>query len=66
MVKLCMKHIDAICHAELLMDTVSLIQGAAKLRAKLEDDQLRLAELKLYIIQKMAGPPGMFDEKQES
>lgn len=61
MVKLSMQHINAICHAELLMDTCSLNQGAAKLRMKLEDDLLRLAELKLFIIQQFRDPQRTFE-----
>lgn len=56
MIKLSMNHIDAICHAELLMDACQLVQGAHKLRYKIENDLLRLAELKLYIIQVMNPP----------
>jgi len=59
MIALTMQHINAICHVELLIDSASLPQGSAKFRAKLEDDLLRLAELKLYIIQLMAGTPNL-------
>lgn len=66
MIKLTMEHVNAICHAELLMDACQLVQGAHKLRAKIEQDMLKLAELKLYIIQMLANPPVLFDEKKES
>lgn len=57
MIKLTMQHVNAICHAELIMDTQVLSQMAARLRSKTEDHLLRLAELKLYIITAMAEPP---------
>lgn len=62
MIKLTMEHINAICHAELLLDAHQLVQGAHKLRAKIEDDLLRLAELKLFIIQFMTDPKLPFDK----
>lgn len=66
MIKLTMQHVDAICHAELLMDACQLVQGAAKLRMKLEDDLLRLAELKLHIIESMTQQKLPFKEDKES
>ena len=66
MIKLSMKHVNAICHAELLIDTCQLTQGSHKLRAALEDDLLRLAELKLFIIEHMTNQHQLFPKKPEN
>ena len=63
MIKLNMTHVNAICHAELLVDATSLTQGSHKLRAQLDNDLLRLAELKLFIIQRMAGTNKLFPKE---
>lgn len=66
MIALSMKHVNAICHAELLIDTCQLAQGSHKLRAKIEDDLLRLAELKLFIIEHMTNQHQLFPTKPKT
>lgn len=65
MIKLSMKHIDAVCHAEFLLDAATTKVPIPKMRAQLEDDLLRLAELKLYIFELMAGVQGTFELKDK-
>ena len=68
MVKMTQVHIDAICHAELFFDPIFAKLESPRLRKHLEDDLLRLAEIKLYIMTIMAkGPqfPSMKDDEPD-
>lgn len=66
MIKLSMKHVNAVCHAEFLLDAATTKVPIPKMRAQLEDDLLRLAELKLHIIELMTDKPQLFPEKGKS
>lgn len=62
MVKLCQEHMDAICHAELFLESATEKVQSRKMLAVLENDKLRLAELKLYILTSMSQPNLLFPE----
>lgn len=62
MIKLTMQHVNAICHLEFLAGTSQASQQTARFNKQIEDDLLRTAELKLYIIEKMIDPQKTFEE----
>lgn len=66
MIKVCMKHVDAVCHAEFFVEAATTKVPVPDMRKQLEDDLLRLAELKLFIIAHMTQMPGLFDKDDDS
>lgn len=63
MIKLSMDHVNAICHAEFFTDAAISKLDGSRMRHSIESDLQRLAELKLYIIEKMVKPELPFNEK---
>lgn len=63
MIKMRMEHVNAICHAEFMLDAATSSVPIPKMRAQLEDDLLRLAELKMNVIEQLTGGKTLFDMK---
>ncbi len=64
MIELTMTHVNAICHAEFYLHKASSQFLEPHMRAQLEDDLLRLAELKISVLKSMVidntlFPPGI-------
>jgi len=61
MIALKMEHVNAIVHAEFMLDAATSKVPIPKMRKQLEDDLLRLAELKIYVIESLTGTGKLFD-----
>ncbi len=58
--KLSMEHVNAICHAEFFTDAAISKLDGNRMRKTIENDMMRLAELKLFIIQQMTNAQKLF------
>lgn len=63
MIKVNMGHVDAIVRAEFYVNGAMAKVPEPRMRKQLEDDLLRLAELKLYLIQTLTDVQGTFELK---
>lgn len=63
--KIDMSHLDAICHAEFYLQKSATQFLEPQMMAQLDDDMLRLAELKMHIIQQMTETNGLFELKDK-
>lgn len=66
MIKLTMEHVNAICHSEFFVQGSLGKVPEPLMRRQLEDDLLKLTELKLYIISKMKDTGTLLPRKDES
>lgn len=65
MIKLNMSHVNAIVHAEFFIDGSLSKIPEPRMRHQLENDLLRLAELKLHVIERMTNIDGLFELKDK-
>lgn len=61
MIKVKMEHVNAVVHAELFVDAAIEKAASKRIQHSLENDLLRLAELKFILIQKLTGTGDLFN-----